>query len=174
MTTTNPRVRAADRSDAYNLAEIAAKTFRQTYERMIGLSDLEAYIQISFSFEKMESELQRQDSQIFIGETPEEVIGYCKVQLGPAPKCIQGLRPAEFVRSYVDRDAQGLGLGRAFFECRKDWAFRQRCDGLWLSVWNKNLRGIEFHKKMGFVQVGEQDFIVGTDVQRDLLMYHPL
>jgi ribosomal protein S18 acetylase RimI-like enzyme len=41
---------------------------------------------------------------------------------------------------------------------------------VWLDVWERNTRAIEFYEKQGFTIVGEQDFVLGSDVQRDLLM----
>lgn len=174
MNPLNFQVRAADADDSSKLSEVAVNTFRQTYEGMITSGDLESYIRTSFSVKKMETELQRQDLRVFVAETSDGIVGYCKTQLGSAPSCVPGHKPAELVRSYIDKKAQGLGIGRAFFSSSKAWALKQNCDGLWLSVWSKNLRGIGFHQKMGFVQVGEQDFVVGSDVLRDLVMYQPL
>ena len=44
------------------------------------------------------------------------------------------------------------------------------CDVVWLDVWEKNLRAIEFYRRWGFVEVGTQGFVLGSDVQHDLLM----
>jgi ribosomal protein S18 acetylase RimI-like enzyme len=41
---------------------------------------------------------------------------------------------------------------------------------VWLDVWERNTRAISFYERWGFVVVGEQDFVLGDDVQRDLLM----
>src|SRR5689334_4706743 len=41
---------------------------------------------------------------------------------------------------------------------------------LWLGVWERNSRAIAFYEKHGFQVVGEQPFLLGTDLQRDLVM----
>jgi ribosomal protein S18 acetylase RimI-like enzyme len=40
---------------------------------------------------------------------------------------------------------------------------------LWLSVWEHNPRAIAFYRKTGFSCVGTMDFVVGSDVQNDLV-----
>jgi ribosomal protein S18 acetylase RimI-like enzyme len=41
---------------------------------------------------------------------------------------------------------------------------------VWLGVWEKNQRAIDFYLKFGFEKFGECDFLLGDDVQRDWLM----
>lgn len=50
-------------------------------------------------------------------------------------------------------------------------AARER-DGavLWLGVWERNPRAQAFYRKSGFVDVGSQVFLVGTDAQTDRVM----
>jgi ribosomal protein S18 acetylase RimI-like enzyme len=45
---------------------------------------------------------------------------------------------------------------------------------LWLGVWERNPRAIAFYRKAGFVDVGSQLFVVGTDPQTDRLMERSL
>jgi ribosomal protein S18 acetylase RimI-like enzyme len=53
-------------------------------------------------------------------------------------------------------------------------ARRLLCDVVWLDVWEKNLRAIAFYRRWGFVEVGTQAFVLGSDVQHDLLMHNRL
>ena len=41
---------------------------------------------------------------------------------------------------------------------------------MWLDVWEENPRAIAFYTKWRFAVVGRQDFVLGSDVQHDLLM----
>ena len=41
---------------------------------------------------------------------------------------------------------------------------------IWLCVWEKNQRAIEFYTAWGFEKFGECDFILGRDVQKDSMM----
>ena len=44
------------------------------------------------------------------------------------------------------------------------------CDIVWLAVWERNHRAIAFYRKWGFVEVGNQSFLLGDDLQNDLVM----
>ena len=41
---------------------------------------------------------------------------------------------------------------------------------IWLGVWERNERAIRFYEKWGFREAGTHDFILGNDVQNDLIM----
>jgi ribosomal protein S18 acetylase RimI-like enzyme len=43
-------------------------------------------------------------------------------------------------------------------------------DIIWLGVWEKNQRAINFYSSWGFEKFGECDFLLGDDMQRDWLM----
>jgi ribosomal protein S18 acetylase RimI-like enzyme len=44
------------------------------------------------------------------------------------------------------------------------------CDYVWLGVWEHNPRAIAFYRKFGFEVVGEHAFMLGQELQRDLIM----
>jgi GNAT superfamily N-acetyltransferase len=138
--------------------------------------DLLAYVAEAFTDQKIRDELA-DPNQVFFLATEEPVgrsiVGFCKVWLGVGHPCVKTERPAKFERSYVTPQFQGQGLGRKFFELRRDLAFRAGCTGAWLSVWDRNTDAIAFHRRMGFVEVGEEPFQVGADLQRDLILFYP-
>jgi ribosomal protein S18 acetylase RimI-like enzyme len=41
---------------------------------------------------------------------------------------------------------------------------------LWLGVWERNRRAIDFYSRFGFQKFGEHVFMVGNDAQTDWLM----
>ncbi|NND10262.1 MAG: GNAT family N-acetyltransferase, partial [Flavobacteriaceae bacterium] len=41
---------------------------------------------------------------------------------------------------------------------------------LWLGVWEKNLKAIEFYKRHGFTKFGEHPYLIGEDEQYDWMM----
>jgi ribosomal protein S18 acetylase RimI-like enzyme len=78
------------------------------------------------------------------------------------------------VRIYADREWHGRGVAAALMRAcvaqARDW----RCDVVWLGVWEDNPRAIAFYEKTGFRAVGRQTFLLGSDVQHDLVMSLPL
>ena len=49
-------------------------------------------------------------------------------------------------------------------------ARHRACDWVWLGVWEKNPRAIDFDEKWGFHKVGTHLFSVGDDPQNDYVM----
>jgi ribosomal protein S18 acetylase RimI-like enzyme len=43
-------------------------------------------------------------------------------------------------------------------------------DAVWLGVWDRNERAIRFYESWGFHRVGSQPFLLGSDLQTDLVM----
>jgi ribosomal protein S18 acetylase RimI-like enzyme len=41
-------------------------------------------------------------------------------------------------------------------------------------VWERNPRAIAFYEKLGFAAVGEHEFRLGNDPQRDIVMARPV
>jgi ribosomal protein S18 acetylase RimI-like enzyme len=76
----------------------------------------------------------------------------------------------EIVRFYVDRAWRGTGLAAALMDAAAEEARGRGARSLWLGVWERNPRAIRFYEKCGFRDVGSQDFVLGSDVQRDRVM----
>ena len=97
-------------------------------------------------------------------------IGYAKLKTGKVPKSVQGSKPIELVRLYVEKGVIGKGYGAALITACIEAARKSGYETLWLGVWERNERAQNFYRKCGFRQVGFKEFIVGTDVQNDLIM----
>jgi ribosomal protein S18 acetylase RimI-like enzyme len=77
-------------------------------------------------------------------------------------------------RLYVDARYHGKGVAALLMDACIDAARRYDTKALWLGVWEHNPRAIAFYAKCGFVEVGEQVFPLGGDLQRDLVMARPI
>ena len=76
----------------------------------------------------------------------------------------------EIVRFYARKPWIGKGVGAHLMKGCLQEARTAGCDVVWLDVWEKNLRAIAFYRKWRFIEVGEQAFQLGDDLQQDLLM----
>ena len=90
--------------------------------------------------------------------------------LGRRRPRVCGLNPVEIARFYSAAPWIGRGVGAALMTACLREAEARACDVVWLDVWDRNARAIAFYSKWGFEVVGEADFILGDDVQHDLLM----
>ena len=77
---------------------------------------------------------------------------------------------AEFRKLYLDPAYHGTGLASALIHCALSILNAEGPRPIWLSVFSQNPRAIAFYKKWGFQISGTQEFLVGTDRQKDFLM----
>jgi tRNA-Thr(GGU) m(6)t(6)A37 methyltransferase TsaA len=168
--TSEVTVRRAEAEDAVLLAELGERTFREAFGAANTQEDMASYLARSFGPQIQARELAEEDSAFLIAEVAGAAVGYARLTSGPAPPCVPGIRAAEIVRFYVDApwidtDVSGVLMAACLAEART-----RRSDVVWLDVWEDDLQAIAFYFKWGFAVVGEQEFVLGDDVQRDLLM----
>ena len=164
------RLRRADDQDTALLAELGARTFQDTFGPDNTPEDMAAYLASAFGPRQQAAELADPGTVFLIAEAYGETIGYARTKQGPAPECIAGGRPIEIIRLYATLDWIGRGVGAALMHGCLAQAQQRGCDVVWLDVWERNTRAIAFYRQWGFADVGTQPFVLGTDVQHDLLM----
>ena len=163
-------VRVAEAVDASLLAELGRRMFFDAFAKDNAPEDMEAYLTASFRPEQQAKELADPQTTFLILEDVGVPVGYARLRIGEAPAVITGKRPIEIVRFYAVKEWIGRGVGMALMLVCLSMAKEKGCDTIWLDVWEKNPRAIAFYKKWGFTIVGKQEFILGSDVQQDLLM----
>jgi diamine N-acetyltransferase len=68
----------------------------------------------------------------------------------------------------------GKGIAQDLMNAGIEEMRRHGSDVVWLGVWEHNPRAIAFYKKIGFIEVGDHVFPLGSDLQRDIVMAHLL
>lgn len=161
-------------ADAARLAELGARTFRQTFEAHNTAEDLGAFLAETYGEDILRAELADRATTVVFAEVDGVAVGYAHLRPGPPEPCVTGDRPLELARIYVDRAHHGSGVARALMDWAIAEAARQGARTLWLGVWEHNARAQAFYRKFGFTEVGEHPFRVGREVQRDLILARPL
>jgi GNAT superfamily N-acetyltransferase len=166
-------IRRASIDDAAALARAGARLFAQTFGTANRPEDMAAYLAGAFSEARQRSELGDARNTFWLAHDPSgELVGYAHVRRDApiAANVTRDRTAAEVARLYADSAWHGLGVGaslmRACIESARGWG----ADVLWLAVWERNPRAIAFYAKQGFHPVGEQDFLLGTDRQHDIVM----
>jgi GNAT superfamily N-acetyltransferase len=170
MTPPPIHLRRATAKDDRLLAELGARTFGDTFGPDNTPEDMAAYLASAFGPRQQAAELADRGTVFLVAEVEGESVGYARMKQGPAPECIVGERPIEIARLYATAPWIGRGVGAALMRGCLEEAGRRGCDVVWLDVWEKNSRAIAFYRRLGFVEVGTQQFTLGSDVQHDLLM----
>ena len=82
---------------------------------------------------------------------------------------VAALGDGELKRLYLLATAQGGGIGARLFEQALDWLERDGPRTLWISVWSENYGAQRFYARYGFEHVGEYEFIVGQQHDREFM-----
>jgi ribosomal protein S18 acetylase RimI-like enzyme len=166
-------VRRGTAADTAALARIARETFVDAFGADNGPEDMAVYVSKVFGEAQQSRELADpdivtlvagEDAQLATGNG--QLIAYA--QLRRTPGSPHG--EVELARFYVRRAHHGQGLAQTLMSAVVDEARALGGTRLWLGVWERNARAIAFYRKCGFVEVGAQPFLLGNDLQRDLVM----
>jgi diamine N-acetyltransferase len=164
------KIRYGTIQDAKMLSELGARTFYDTFAKDNTPENMDAYLKQSFSLETQYRELSEPDVVFLIAEFEDAPAGYAQLILNSRDEAIKGMKPLEIRRIYAAKDYLGKGVGKELMQATIHEARARDCDCIWLGVWEKNQRAIEFYKKWGFRTVGTHTFFLGDDPQNDFMM----
>ena len=164
------QIRKLDITDLENLQKISILTFRETFEEVNTKEDMQKYLDENLSVEKLKSELENPNSEFYFAENDKLILGYLKINFGNAQTENLGNETLEIERIYVLKDFLGQKIGQILLNKAIEIGKKKNLEFLWLGVWEKNHRAIKFYEKNGFKFFGKHKFVLGKDVQTDLLM----
>ena len=99
-----------------------------------------------------------------------ELVGFAQLRSVRPPPCLDPVQAIELWRFYVARAWHGRGVAQELMAAVVQEARDAGSETLWLGVWERNPRAQSFYKKSGFLDVGTQTFLVGTDEQHDRVL----
>jgi ribosomal protein S18 acetylase RimI-like enzyme len=167
-------IRAGASTDATALAELAARTFRETFAADNRPEDIAAHSARAYGTSQQERELADPEIATLLVEIDGQLAGYAQLRSGVPPTCVTGEEPVELWRFYVAQPWQGRGVAQALMREVERYAYLRGGRTLWLGVWERNERAKAFYHKNGFLDVGSHVFMVGTDAQTDRIFVRSL
>ena len=164
------QIRKLDITDLENLQKISIITFRETFEEVNSEEDMQKYLDENLSLERLKNELENLDSEFYFIENENKNLGYLKINFGNAQTENFKENHFEIERIYVLKAFLGQKIGQILFDKAIEIGREKNLEYVWLGVWEENHRAIRFYGKNGFEIFGKHDFVLGEDVQTDLLM----
>ena len=161
-------------TDAAALAELAARTFRETFTAGSPPEDMALHLAQAYGTTQQQRELADPDMTTLLVEVDGQLAGYAQVRTGVKPKCVTGESPVELWRFYIAQAWHGRGVAQSLMQRAELEAYRRDGRTFWLGVWEQNARAIAFYQKAGFTDVGSHVFMVGTDAQTDRILVRSL
>jgi ribosomal protein S18 acetylase RimI-like enzyme len=165
-------IKKATEKDVGLLLDLSAQTFHQAFGTQNSCDNMSAYMASAFSEEQLLEEIKSPHSLFLMAYIPGEQapVGYTKLRMGKTPRELKDARTIEIHRIYVVQEMIGRGVGKALMESCLEFAQRHNYEVIWLGVWERNIRAIDFYKKWGFKKFSSYIFRLGTEDQTDYLM----
>ena len=106
----------------------------------------------------------------YFAKIDNKIAGYLKVNTSTAQTELHDADALEIERIYVINEFQGKKIGQILFDKAIEIAKGQSLKYIWLGVWEKNEKAIQFYEKNGLVKFDTHIFKLGSDVQTDVMM----
>lgn len=166
----NVYIKRATLTDIYQLQKIGIQTFSETFSAGNTEEDMTKYLDESFSLKKLTAELNDKNSEFYFAVFEKSIIGYLKLNFGQSQTELKEDKAVEIERIYVLKDFHGKNVGQLLFKKAMLLAKQINAGYVWLGVWEKNPRAINFYKKNGFIEFSKHVFKLGNEEQTDIMM----
>ena len=165
-----PVVRVGTREDASLLAELGARTFRQSSPNT-AYEDVASYVGKNFTRENLMMCLRVKNTMALILEKYGQAIGYALLSPGTPPdQLLRAPHSIQIKWFYILEEWTGHKLGDVLMARCLEHVKYSGFEAIWLTIWRNNERAIRFYKRWGFRKAGVYDFVVGRDIQEDFLL----
>ncbi|MEM8782601.1 MAG: N-acetyltransferase [Planctomycetota bacterium] len=168
------KIREWRQSDVPAQAQLAAKTYAETFGHSLTNEELSAQIEETRSETYFRSLMGR--DTVLVATLDDQLVGY--IQLGDVGTNLQGVEPGpndQAVQAlYVDADHQGRGIGRSLMDAAFAHPRLRESDHVFIDVWGENKRALAFYQDYGFEAVGTRDVTAdGKVIGQDLVLMRP-
>jgi ribosomal protein S18 acetylase RimI-like enzyme len=143
------------------------------YDSFIGQNteeNMQHYLSKAFTIPQLLREVENPFSQFYFAILDNQTIGYLKINFGKAQTELQDNQALEIERIYVAKEYQGKRVGESLFKKAMEIAKNANLDYVWLGVWEKNQKAIDFYQKQGFKIFDKHTFMMGEEEQIDWMM----
>lgn len=152
------------------LRTISIETFTETFANQNTENDMQKYVLEKLSLNQLAKELQSENSFFYFLKFKRQIIGYLKLNINEAQTEAQGNDCLEIERIYVKKDFHGKSFGKLLMQKAIEIATQMSYNNIWLAVWEHNTKAISFYTKLGFIAFDKHSFLLGDDLQTDIMM----
>ena len=163
-------IRMARPEDAGMIAELSRRTFYDTFAGENTAENMEKFMNEQFTYDALVKEVHAPGNIFIIAEVGAEAVGYARLRESAPPSQVDELPSIEIARIYALQTMIGRGVGNALMKRCVEIAYEMGKRVVWLGVWERNQRAIQFYMRWGFEKFDEHNFVLGDDVQKDWLM----
>jgi ribosomal protein S18 acetylase RimI-like enzyme len=170
MLATTLNIRIATREDAALIADMSRRTFLDTFASVNTKENMDKFMREQFSTRQLMAEVGEPGNIFLLAYSENKPAGYVRLREDNNPPELKNLPSIEIARIYAVKEMIGKGVGNALMKRSLAIAREKNKQVIWLGVWEKNQRAIDFYISQGFEKFSEHPFILGDDKQTDWLM----
>jgi ribosomal protein S18 acetylase RimI-like enzyme len=138
---------------------ILLSTWLDTYSKIIPPEELNAYLNISCSNEKLEELLKDKFTKGMIAEVNKKPAGWLRTNIN------QTENKFYINQLYVLKKHQGKGIGKKLIRIAEEEALKNKFKKVWLGVMSENIPSVNWYKSLGFIFEKEEPFkMINTKV----------
>lgn len=160
----------ATTADAALLKQIGATYFYDAYKDVKFDGHLTDYIKTAFIESEIEQQIAGRQAHYMIARNGSNPCGYVKIRWDRTHPNLTTTKNLEVERIYVDRNHWRDGIGKQLLSACIDYGRKNNFEVLWLGVWQKNERAINFYKSQSMEIFGEKKFWVGSEENDDFVL----
>ncbi|MDC1162180.1 GNAT family N-acetyltransferase [Tenacibaculum sp.] len=154
-------IKVATNSDVEVIALLGRITYTESHGKYIeNKDDLLNYNNKAFSIENTRVAVNKSNNIFYILYYNNLPIGYAKLVLNISFENLTKPNSCRLERIYILNDFLPLKLGQQLYNIVIEKALSLKFDTIWLSVYIKNERAINFYKKNKFTSIGTLQFKV--------------
>jgi ribosomal protein S18 acetylase RimI-like enzyme len=163
-------IKMATNADAELIADMSRQTFYETFVSQNTKENMDKFMNESFTKEALMKEVGEPGNIFLLAYDEKEPAGYVRMRENNNPPELGNRNSIEIARIYAATNTIGKGVGKTLMQKCIEIAQEKKKDVLWLGVWEKNNRAIDFYIKWGFEKFSTHIFMLGDDPQTDWLM----
>ena len=163
--------RDATPADWAALDGMAQASWMETFSHSCSAEDLALYLGEAFGpTGRLRQDLGDPSVRFRLALDGDMVAGFAKLTAASLEEVEHGPHDRQLAQLYVLSLWQGSGVAPALMDWTIATARADGAEALFLTVWEENRRALRFYGRYGFVHVGDHDFPVGNQIDRDLIM----
>ena len=159
-------IKKATIKDIKTLSIVSRKAFYVPHKDAIPEDVMEAYIRNSFNEETLLEEVTNEEFQYNLLYKNDVLAGFSKIIINSKNININEENVTKMERLYLLEEFYGMGLGHQLFDYNLKLAKEENQKGIWLYVWIKNYRALDFYKKAGFKKIADYYFPISETETR--------
>ncbi len=157
----NVKIVQATTDNIHDIQSIAQIAWPNTYAQILSAEQIQYMMNLMYSTESLHKQFE-DNHHFFLALLNDEFVGYMAIEHHSDDS-----QRTKIHKAYILPSAQGMGIGRAFFDLATEEALKSGDNAIYLNVNKQNAGAIAFYEKYGILKVQEKVNEIGNGYVMD-------